>query len=279
VRLCRKVCLGALGLQILMVAIPVWLRQSELLDRPGLSEVPTEVWWALVSLARAIPLYVGAWVVPAVVAAEVARERLSGRWDSLAVSRASTADLWAATLLAPMWPWLIAAVVLCWPYGIPGLDTALPGIGIPLPNGGGGTLTFENEPWTLLPLAVGVAASAIAFGALGAICGYRARSPRSAAATTCAIIGGICYAGALLSLASPILGEWARMPALGYALWLDPAALLAPSWMVGGTIYSIRSEWVGEWIVWITVGVFAVLAALMSAAAYQVVRLVRRPAR
>ncbi len=229
------------------------------------------VHWNALSYARLVPLYIVSWVLPPFVATRIARERLSGRWQMSVLTRLTTFDLWVSSVLVPAFPWLIAATILWWPFWLPadmifpqaGAVTLRIGIYLPRP-----------DPWVYL---TGIFASGLAYACLAGLCGFRARAPRAAVTGALLINGAFSYAGAILSLSSPVIGKWAEMPALQYALFAQPFAILAPGWMVGGTIYSADHGYVRKYIAWVTVALFVVAAFMLSAASYWVVGRARRP--
>jgi hypothetical protein len=229
------------------------------------------VHWNAISYARLVPLYIISWVLPPVVATRIAKERLSGRWQMSSITKLTTFDLWVSSIFAPAIPWLAAATFLWWPFWLPA-DTIFPQsgavtlrIGVYLPR---------PDPWVYL---IGILGSGVAYACLAGLCAFRARAPRAAVTGVLLINGAFSYAGAVLSLCSPVIGKWAEMPAFQYALFAQPFAILAPGWMVGGTIYSVDHGYIRKYIAWVTVTLFVVAAFILSAASYWVVERARRP--
>ena len=220
--------------------------------------------------AKVLPLYIVAWILPGITAAYAAGERLSGKWEQVKATQLKNLDLYASLLLGPSILWIGLAGILCWPFWHPRQDDGFP----PMPpidlNIGQFPIYIENTiGWAVV---IGVIASGAAYAALGLFFGMRARTVRSAITQTYVANAAFSYFGMMLSFTTPIVGNWAEMPALTYAIFTQPLLILAPGWMVGGSLYSIHSEWLHTWIVWMTVLLFCLLATAIGWVSFLAVR-------
>src|ERR1041385_8454718 len=77
------------------------------------------------------------------------------------------------------------------------------------------------------------------------------------------VTDSVAYFGLILSFCRPVLGDWVDMPALTYAVWSVQSALLAPQWMLGGSIYTFLSEANRRQIIPITIGIYGILAFVL----------------
>jgi hypothetical protein len=215
----------------------------------------------------ALSLYIVSWIVPAMAAISAAHEITLGRWSQVRISGARTADLWCARVVAPVLPWIAISAFLALPvFGImpdpnrPRADIRIVDL----------SLYFTHlTPWSVL---FGVVAYALASASFAVICAFRFRSVRSTVMAVYTGIGLTSYLGAMISLMEPVLGKWAAMPALTYIMFVEPWLIVAPPWMVGGTLYNVESEFIRTWIIPMTAGVFIVAAAILSLIAYAVMK-------
>jgi hypothetical protein len=220
-----------------------------------------------------IPLFLVAWIVPAAVVVQTVRDIDSGLWAESRYSRLRTIDLWWSRLIAPLGPWLVALAILSLPVFF---APYLPGGRRPAPDLRIGRVPLYYSDGAVWAFAMGVQACAFAYGALALSIALRVRKVRSALIGTYMASAATAYIALAFHVMSPVLGPWANMEAMTWVVFVEPWALLAPPWMVGGTLYNIRTEFVRSHIVEVTAFAFSAGALVMLIVSYLVVARQRR---
>jgi hypothetical protein len=240
----------------------------------GLAALQWFLFYLEIPACYTIPLYIASWIVPAVVVAQTARDVDTGLWDESRYSCLSTLDLWWSRLYAPIAPWSASLLTLSIPVL---LRPYLPGGRDPVPDFRLGEVNLYVSDGAVVSFVLGVQACAFAYGALALCMTLRTRQFRAALVATYLVSAATSYTALAFHIVSPVIGDWANMPAITWIFWKEPWAILAPPWMVGGTIYNIRTHFVSTHIVAVTAIAFTAAALFTAVLSYRMVQRQRWP--